>query len=201
MFAEADIEILTKKDQYFKDAYEKFDKAELVSYSNIHRRFWHSYSKIWNCKKEIIKLGEKKIDLNKSRAKFDKWYVIFALLFAVESFFREKSAIELGVVFLAFGIFYLWTSILHHMSEIQITNEIASTKRLISLLEVNTSELSLTFLPDMDVYMKLYDEGLSAALEQKGDDSATIKKFNVELNLAILSSMGYEKYRYGSAFT
>lgn len=201
MFVEADAEILTKKDQYFKDAYEKFNKEELVSYENIYSRFWHSYSKIWNYKKEIAKLDKSKIDLNKSRAKFNKWYVIIALLFVVESFFREKSAIELGVVFLTFVSYFIWTSILQHMSEIQISNEISSIKRLISLLEVNTSELSLTFLPEIDGYMKINDEHKLHSSDLNEDDLATVNEFNVELNLAILSSMGYDKYRYGSAFT
>jgi hypothetical protein len=201
MFAEADAEILTKKDQYFKDAYEKFNKEELVSYENIYSRFWHSYSKIWNYKKEISKLDKSKVDLNKSRAKFNKWFVIIALLFVVESFFREKSAIELGVVFLTFVSYFIWTSILQHMSEIQISNEISSIKRLISLLEVNTSELSLTFLPEIDGYMKINDEHKLHSNDLSEDDLATVNEFNVELNLAILSSMGYDKYRFGSAFT
>ncbi|MBU3601591.1 hypothetical protein [Polynucleobacter sp. AM-25C3] len=135
-------------------------------------------------------------DVKKFRIKF---FIISAVFLSIV-WFTYQSNIDFYFITLATGIYYLWLMLRIDADVKEINSKIFNSEQNIDLLESLNANLDLIMLPSDDSYMEIYERYYSERYYVPDrlnhltvDELAIFKEFKIELNLAIIEEMGYEK--------
>lgn len=191
IFEEIDSELLKKKDEFIWTTYGNFSKEEISHFQNSRKKIWAIKWKIWNLNENKSNLEPKIKESDVELKKYAKWTLSLIFALAIANYFGVIDLIAFIFISLALGAMIIWQQISHKISTTAFEIKTHNYELAILQLESQLEEFELIHLPDMNQYMKAYEKRRYASNELSKDEKTIMSEFEVEMNLAILESMGY----------
>jgi hypothetical protein len=189
---EAEIKMLKKQSEFFSDLYEKFDKTEHSKYQYIYNKFWTKIRSSVDFQKEIDTLQAQSESDSKNITKITRWFFIFLAGMAATNYFNNQNSIEGGLILFFFTACFGWVILIHHISDTARKTDITNLRRLILLLKQDLFECRQIDFAEAEKYVMITRDILPAAEGLTETDRYTMSKVNIDLNISIAESMGYE---------
>jgi hypothetical protein len=197
----SDFEDYEKKKKFFEDAYGNLTADELKKYNKIISSFRNRINIAWKLRKQIEEVEKQRESNDKSLKKTLIFFVALAIVATLIKLLRDYDASDLsskivseigfGFLMLTGIMFYLWLSLINKISNQNMTLNISNTNLAITILETSHTDYGLINFPNIDDYMKIYDNPYRNDKLSESELSI-VNEFNVQLGLSALESMGYD---------
>ena len=183
---------LVEKKRIFSDReFSELSSEQSCAFSNIYNKFWFVYTKTWGLEKTNKSLEQQRETLKNTKKKVDIGLLVFLVVMAFISYFRDASNLERDLMAMSAVLYYFWHINLIYSEDKIHHITILMNKQTIDLLNVSNSNLKLYLVPEAYRYMSIYDKYEGRFTEELNEDEQlVIKTFNVELDLAIMQSLG-----------
>jgi len=184
-------ELIEKKQIFSTNEFSELTSEQQCTFSNIYNKFWFVYTKKWELEKSNKSIEQQRDVLKKTKRKADIGLLIFIVVIAFIGYVRDASDFERSLVMISVVFYYFWNiNLIFGEDKIHHTS-ILLNKQTIDLLNVNNSNLKLYLVPEAYQYMSIYDKYEGNFTEELNEDEQlVVKTFNVELDLAIMQSLG-----------
>ncbi len=190
-FENYEIDLLKKKNKFFSDIFGEFDKSELSKYRSAYNKFWSKLNRLADFQKEIDELRAEGNLTQKFNRKMRLWFFASIIVISASNYFFDRSSIEGGLFIFSLMAFFGWISIVSHISETARMADISNINRFVLLLRSDLFEYQFVDFYDAEQYLKIMQgKGFSSATLTEAEQH-TISKVNIDLNISIADSMGY----------
>jgi hypothetical protein len=196
-----DFEDYEKKKKFFEDFYGNLTADELKKYNKIVSLFRNRINIAWKLRKQIEEVEKQRESNEKSLKRTLIIFVALAIIAVLIELLRDYDASDLsskivneigfGFLMLTGIMFYLWFSLINKISNQNMTLNISNTNLAITILETSYTDYGLINFPNIDDYMKIYDNPYRNDKLSESELSI-VNDFNVQLGLSALESMGYD---------
>lgn len=182
-----DREIFEKKHRFFEETIEKLSSEESIYLKKKTKKTKHIKTQLFKYKNDIKRVELQIKSEEKTQKQLGIAFAIIVLIVILISSYREDA--NAGFVFLALIATFLFSSLMHHLSKLFMLAKISNIGMTIALLEAEISDIDLIYMPGENEIAHIYDEQWAGSVQ---DEEVLINKFNLEIKLAILDSMGYQ---------
>ena len=186
---------LREKKEFVSEKYKNLTFSQHADYTAISKRFWGITTQVQKCKREIITQEELVASLESKQSNIPIWLGATAVLILVVQYVKNINSIEIALSSLAIAGYFGWHALIRHESIVFASSEIQNNKRMIALLNVTLADLELHSLPNFSEYtaaQERYEDHKYDLSKLSESEQFTIRRFNIELDLAILKRLGYE---------
>lgn len=184
-------EEIEKKLLFSSNEFSGLTEEKKCTFSGIYKKFWFIYAKSWTLEQSNKLIEQERERLKKTKKKLDIGSLIFLVVIVLINYVRDTSSVEQGLAMMSAVLYYFWYINIIYAEDRMHHTSILLNKQSIDLLNVDISNLNLHLLPEAYRYMPIYEKyGGRFTEELNEDEQLVVKTFNVELDLAIMESLG-----------